>query len=297
MVTLPRGDGNLEPVGADLKAETMVGVLQEAGFALVSSDENQINTPTSRPRQPSAKGHQIDFMAVKRAVHGRAVRHVDSHVSIDGDHDAVTCALTIAGKSRGSQKKTDTRPREVVSEIPAQHTMTQGHFMHLADTFTNPRKGAAYRDPPEKVLYKRAKVSRDKQAWKQAHQARRGARARWETAGLERALDGDWREVGYLRVRESKGWEANFACAMAEKDADPHEAIHTHFRDIFAKGESIEGLVESEVGPSPDITIGELPAAASKSKKGKAVGSDRTSAELLRHLLKNRPLQKLSGSG
>ena len=275
-------------VGGNLKAESMVGQLQEKGFSIVSPVEGMFHTPTSRPRKPGAVGHQIDFLAVKHAAADRAVIRVDSYVSIDGDHDIVECKLDVQKQRGGCKKKTDTRPRVVVGEIPPQEMMSQERIKHLAQTHTKPRAGTAYRDPSHVVdLFRAAKHSHSKEDWKRAHKARREARSKWEAARLERALQGDWREVGYLRTRERRGWEAEFACAMAAKDVDPHEAVHEHLSGIFAKGEPVDNLMPQIVAPSPEITIDELRRACGKSKKGKAVGHDKTSAELLHHLMRD----------
>ena len=171
-----------------------------------------------------------------------------------------------AGATPG-EEKTDTKAH---TESPQTH-MSQELLQHLESTHTKPHTGSAYKDPGHsKELYQRAKRSNTKQAWKAAHKARRESRASWETCRLERALKGDWKEVGYLRTRGNRGWETEFACNMAEKDVDPHQAIHEHLSTISAQGEKIDDLIPRR------CSCPRRRRACNKSKKGKAVGQDKT---------------------
>ena len=86
--------------------------------------ENQFQTPTSRPRREGVCGHQIDFVAVKHVHAENVTVHVDSFMSIDGDHDFVS-TLVATNRRRQKRERVDTRPQRVVGHIPPQTELTQ----------------------------------------------------------------------------------------------------------------------------------------------------------------------------
>ena len=279
--------GHVVPYGEDLKADNMLGTLSERGFRVVGPPPEQFHAPTSRPRREGSVGHQIDFLAVKHA-HMPAVHiHVDSFKSIDGDHDFVSGRLTTE-HARRRVKRVDTRPRRVTEQIPTQTVLDQTTMVQLAEQYTQPRQSRGYRDPPDvKVLFQMAKHGGQKSDWKQAQAARRRARAKWAQAQLDRAVEGDWKEIRRLRPGQHRHWEATFACNMAEQNREPHRAIHEHLAGIFQAGPDVSDLVDVEVTESPEVTDEEILVGVGKAKGGKAVGVDLTSKELLAAMVDN----------
>ena len=267
--------------GADLKADNLLGTLGEHGFGVVAPGEEQLHTPTSRPRRDGVSGHQIDFIAVKH-VHAEVAHiHVDSYKALDGDHDFVTSCLA-TGCRRQVRERVDTRPRKVVGVVPTQTYVNQEVFKELAQQYTSPHQSSGYRDPADvKTLFHMARHSRRKEDWKTALRARKRARSRWSQARLQEAVDGDWVQLKRLHGDRRKGWETSFACHMAEAQKEPHQAIHDHLEGIFGEGEDVSHLVEEEIPDSPEITEEEILVGVGKAKAGKAVGVDLTSKELL----------------
>ena len=281
-----RGLGIVTPYGEDLKAENMLGTLGGYGFEVVPPRGGQLSTPTSRPRKDGVQGHQIDFVAVKRACVDCVRVHVDSFKTIDGDHDFLSTTMHV---NRPTQRKdrVDARPRVVVDgPIPTQRTLDQTKLAALAQRYTKPKQGEGYRDPADvKTLFAIAKHGGLKEDWKKAQQARKKAKQRWDQERLEKAVSGDWAELRRLRVGRGKRWETHFACQMAESNQEPQQAIHEHLSGIFATGREVESLLEDRVLECPRITEEEVVLGVGKAKSGKAVGVDQTSKELLKGLI------------
>ena len=209
--------GEALPYGEDLKADNLLGTLREYGFGMVPPGQEQFHTPTSRPRKEGASGHQIDFLAVKHVGADVARIHVDSFKSMDGDHDFVSACLQTR-RTKPRRERVDTRPRKVVGTIPTQHVVDQVSIAALAEQYTSPHQSQGYRDPADvRTLFDMARHSCQKEDWKKAQQARRKARAQWSQNRLEQAVNGDWSQVRRLQGDRRKGWEASFACHMAEQ--------------------------------------------------------------------------------
>ena len=105
-----------------------------------------------------------------------------SFKQIGGDHERVQIRLPI-GLSGANPQVWDTRPRVVTGEIPTQPGLNQTRLEQLAVTYTAPRKGCRYRDPPEvKRAFRRARTEDTEAAWKAAQGLRRKVRDEWQQA-------------------------------------------------------------------------------------------------------------------
>ena len=134
----------------------------------------------------------------------------------------------------------------------------------LARTCTRPRKGVRYKDPQSvKALFKAARVSGSAPAWKAALKARTAARKKWEYERLVRAAEGDWQTFKELRPTKHEGWDVHFAEVQSE---DPQSTWLLSMRE----GRLHRTFEEAE-----------LKSALSGLRRGRAVGIDHTSAELL----------------
>ena len=121
-----------------------------------------------------------------------------------------------------------------------------------------------------------AKRSGTAASWKAALKKRREARKQWERDRLQRASQGDWHCFRALKPRRQEGWDVEFAGAQ---EGDPHQAVHTHLSTVY-KGQEIPDYT-TWTGDITPFTGSELRTGVAQLKRGKAVGSDLTSTELL----------------
>ncbi|CAE7809873.1 RTase, partial [Symbiodinium sp. CCMP2592] len=154
-------------------------------------------------------------------------------------------------------------------------------WLRLAAQCTRPRPSKCFRDPRAvKEAFRRAKTSRSPAAWKTALRLRREARRSWESARIRRATEGDWQAFRDETRVQATGWDLVYADAQA---CDPHQSVHQHLTEVYS-GDDLPPLPPF-VGPVQAFSIEELTKAVSQIRKGKSVGVDLTSRELLDGIL------------
>ena len=220
--------------------------------------------PTTRPRQQDRAGKQIDFLATARLGVDRVNSIPESHGVIGTDHDLLSVK---AGYRKGERRpKTDTRPRQLVTPIPAIDEITQTKLVALARRHTKPKPGSGYRDPEDvRALFRMARFSKQNDDWKKAFQARRKARYKWEQDQVASAVQGDWNAFRKVRKRTKNDWELGFADA----NDNPHTAIHNHLQSVYQSNETVQ-ICAPELEFSP-ITLDELKYAVQRGKTGVSV--------------------------
>ena len=267
---------SVEAVGQGGKGSLLLAAFSEVGVVACPPLPAHRDLPTSRPRQDSRQGHQIDVFGVSRLYCSGVAIHEDSCFMLGTDHELLQGSFVLRGKGRWDQHHTGPR---VWKGGPQQITaLDQEALERMAKTCTGPRKGQRYQDPPEvKRAFRQAKLNRSSCSWKQALSARRSARRQWEADRLRRATQGDWQAYRGLSRQGRVGWDQSFAEAQ---DQDPHKVAHEHFQQIFAG----KGLprVPPLTGNCRAFSAGELEVALGQLKTGKSVGVDLTSTELLR---------------
>ena len=149
----------------------------------------------------------------------------------------------------------------------------------LAKQCTKPKPSSAYQDSEEtKDAFAQARRLRTGEAWTRARSLRKKARRLWEQQRLVNATSGNWSAYKDLIQRGNQGWDSCFA--EAQGDTNPHEVIHTHLEKLYTTGDVIPPLPAWD-GPVENFTLAELRFVLAQGKKGKAVGTDGTSQELL----------------
>ncbi|CAE7202627.1 unnamed protein product [Symbiodinium sp. CCMP2592] len=268
------GEGITE-VAKEGKSNILHKVLVERGLSMVPPSQSQLQTPTSRPRQEGRQGQCIDIMAVKHMrVHAWNI-HEESFMTIGTDHELTEGSFVVDG--RREFPRVETKPRVWTGGVSIIESMDQGVVEDLARRCTRPVRGQGYRDPDNvRKAFKAAKASGSSAQWKSALKLRREARQQWELQRLERASQGEWHCFRALKPRRHQGWDIGFAEAQV---GDPHRVVHEHLAGVY-KG---RGVREADVwrGDVRAFTMEELRLGVSQMKRGKAVGSDLTSTELL----------------
>ena len=162
--------------------------------------------------------------------------------------------------------------------------------MQLAKQHTKPKPGTRYQDPPEvKQMYREAKRQGGEAKWKAAHKARRQAHDQWQKAKLERASQRSWKDYRDLKQQQSgTTWAVHMSEEAFAAGKDPQQWTISHFRAIFTDT-SCRELPEWGRGrpASNPFDMEELELAVQNGKKGKAVGMDLTSFELLKSLMQD----------
>ena len=170
----------ITPFGVTGKTLNMLGAVQGAGYRFCQPSLQQMGTPTSRPRKSGDQGHQIDLAAYKHVTFDHLHIHVDSCYALGSDHDMVSVFFSLPTGSRPPRpQRVNTRARKVITKLPRVTEVNQQILEDLALHFTKPSAGAKYKEPPGGCWHVSACQECDRQAWKQALQARQKAWCEW----------------------------------------------------------------------------------------------------------------------
>ena len=271
------------------RADNLLAEVEGKGLQLCPPGENQWDTPTSRPRRAGARGRQIDGAAIAGAPLTCISIDEKSYAQIGGDHDRISLKLEISGRKGGPQTVA-TGPRIVTGSLPSLTEVDQDILMQLAKQHTKPKPGTRYQDPPEvKRMYREAKRQGGEAKWKAAHKARRQAHDQWQKAKLERASQRNWKDYRDLKQQQSgTTWAVHMSEEAFAAGKDPQQWTISHFRAIFTDTSCRELPKWSRGRPASNpFDMEELELAVQNGKKGKAVGMDLTSFELLKSLMQD----------
>ena len=279
--------GQLRPTTG--RADNLLAELESKGLQLCPPTQSQWETPTSRPRRAGARGRQIDGAAI----HGAPLPHTTieekSYTHIGGDHDRLYLKLELAPKGR-VLTTVATGPRILTGSLPSLPEIDQEELMKLARSHTRPKPGARYKDPAEvKQRYLEAKRLGGEARWKAAHKARRQARDKWHKEKLIRASQRNWKDYKDLRQQQSGAtWAVHMSEEAYAAGKDPQEWTISHFRAIFTDPTGRDLPAWTRARPQSDpFSMEELEMAVQNGKKGKSVGMDLTSFELLKGLMQD----------
>ena len=272
--------GGITEVPKEGKGGIFHKVITEKGFVVGTPEPAQLHTSTSRPRQEHRQGQCIDIMCYKGVRSKGWHVWVDSYMKLGTDHEL--CQSRHVLDEHREYHRHETRPRVWVGGVSQIDRMDQAYIEHLAVTCTKPKSGQGYKDTQAiKQAFRMAKRSGSSAQWKQALKMRKQARQAWERDRLIRASEGDWQSFRALKPRRQTGWDLGFAEAQ---DEDPHQVVHRHLLQVYG-GEDLPDRPGRIVGDVQAFTIEELRLGVSQMKTGKAVGADKTSAELIYGLM------------
>ncbi|CAE7410353.1 unnamed protein product [Symbiodinium sp. KB8] len=253
-------------------------ILQEMprNIELIPHGDSQVDTPTSQPRQQERQGRLIDFLAGAR-VTTRAVRvHVGSHKVLGTDHELIATELLL-GRLKG-RRRPETKPRVLTKKLPTIVEVDQHELERLAKEYTKVKGGEGYKDPPSvKALFEMARFSRLAEDWKRAFAERRREKKAHQERQVQRVAEGDWSGYRKLKMKKGGDWECHFA---ESQEGDPHKSIHDHLESIYGSTPPTLNDFEPE-GVFQPILPEELQEAVKQGKRGKSVGEDGTSLELI----------------
>ena len=242
--------------------------------------EQQLHTPTSRPRQGDKQGQCIDVMAYGALRCSSWHIHVDSFRCVGSDHER--CESVFCVDAEKQTRRHETRPREWIGGVENIQGLDQARMEELATKCTRPMPGHSYKDSKEvKQAFPEAKRQGTAGSWKHALKLCKEARRKWEWERLVRVGEGEWHSVKALKPKREDGWDVGFADAQ---ETDPHQAVHEHLSSVYAGRES-DLPPQVWTGEVRAFTQEELTEGLKYLKRGKAVGEDKTSSELLYGLM------------
>ncbi|CAE7233474.1 unnamed protein product [Symbiodinium sp. CCMP2592] len=269
----------VDAVAKEGKGHILHKILMERGLKLGVPQPDQFLTPTSRPRDSKRQGQCVDVMSFKGIRFQSWHIHVDSHMKVGTDHEM--CESVFKVRIQREHPRHETCPREWTGGLESVEHLDQEAVEAMAKAHTRPKGGHGYKDPDEvKQAFKTAKRSGTAASWKAALKKRKEARKAWEWERLVRASEGEWHSFKALKPRRQEGWDVTFAEAQV---GDPHEVIHKHLSEVY-KGPELPAA-ETWTGDIRVFTVEELRVGVSQMKRGKAVGSDLTSTELVLGLM------------
>ncbi|CAE7662879.1 unnamed protein product [Symbiodinium sp. CCMP2456] len=269
-------EGEVVAVGKDGKANELLGQLDRRGLRLDSPPPEQYRVPTSRPRQDGREGNIIDYMGSCRIVCCGLRVHVDSCHVLGTDHELLEGTYEV--RATRKMERYDTRARTWTGSLPVVHHVDQDTLVRWARTYTRPKQGLGYRDPPGvKRAVQLARFAKTRKTWTEVRRLRKIARQAWEADRIKRASHGDWKAIRSLRPQSGYGWQQDFADAS---ENDPHNRVHKHLAEVY-RGPGVAPNSGVFTGPTQAFTVEELDVALGQMQGGKAVGVDATSKELL----------------
>ena len=268
--------GDLRATARTGKSNQFLNQFAARDLQPVAHSEEQMEVPTSRPRQQDRQGRIIDLIASARVMTKETEVHVNSHKVLGTDHELISTKVVFAGvKGRG---RPNTKPRVVTKAIPEILELDQQEMVKLAKEHTGVKPGAGYKDPPSvKALFNMARFSKCADDWKKAFAERRKEKTKHKQNLVEAVAKGEW--SGYRKLKSGKTveWECHFA---ESQEGDPHKSIHEHLEGIY--GNSPPDLTDFQPeGSFEPISPEELQTAIQQGKRGKSVGEDGTSLELV----------------
>ena len=159
--------------------------------------------------------------------------------------------------------------------------LDQQALVDLAKRCTKPKPSVAYKDSKRtKDALKHARVTKSREAWKQALALRRVDRRQWELDRLRKASQCAWAHFQDVKAPGQGSWDLEFADAQVQ---DPHVVVAEHLSSVY-KGEPVQpGIVPTHAASG--FTVQEVRQAVSQMSKNKSVGVDLTSRELFEGLL------------
>ncbi|CAE7579342.1 RTase [Symbiodinium sp. CCMP2592] len=266
--------------GLDGKAILLLDVLFQKGLLTVPPSSEQQHLPTSRPRQVGREGSRIDLFASRGLLQQGLTIFEDSCFSLGTDHELQEGCFSIKGQR--IYRRPQTRARVWTGGIDSVEGLNQATLQQLAKTCTKPKPGNSFRDSHDtKLAFRRARVSKSKEAWKAALMSRRADRKKWEADRLFRASQCDWSRFKELRAEgQGTAWDEGFADSQA---GDPHMVVESFLSNLY-KGEKVQ-LVTEPQGEVRGFTVEEVRVAVSQLKRGKSVGNDLTGRELFEGIL------------
>ena len=268
--------------------------MAEAGLQQAVPMKPQMHLATFHSRKNTVKSTQIDGAFASGQDVMQIVIKEGSRLEVGTDHDRVEMDVGLPGGGTSVGKKNrGGGPRVVVSEPPPQQHISQHCLKQLACKHTRPLSlGPSFRpSPATTVLKEMAKEGQTAEAWKTYRVALRKEKAQWRETRIEKAC-ADWRLYKAL-TKPKKQWGEQY---MASADTeDPVGQIKEHFESIFHGKEAEEEMKQmedlmSKLGGGRDtepFTEEEVARAIGKGKRGKAVGPDGVSTELLQALTRD----------
>ncbi|CAE7040418.1 unnamed protein product, partial [Symbiodinium sp. CCMP2456] len=228
-------------------------------------------------RQEGRQGRQIDTVGARRLRTEGVTIFRDSYLTLGTDHELLCSSFRIV-QGKGVTRF-QTKPRVWTGGPPTLEYVDQTVLENLAAKCTRPQPSHAYRDPQAvKDLFRAAKSSKTRNAWKTALASRKAARQQWERQRESRALQGDWKAFQQSKVQAKQGWEIDFADRQSR---DPHDVVHDHLSGIYkGQGSDIQPVYDTSQEVTA-FTVEELQTALGQLKGSKSVGRDLTSKELL----------------
>ncbi|CAE7196595.1 unnamed protein product [Symbiodinium sp. CCMP2592] len=192
------------------------------GLHFLPPGRDQLEIPTSRPRQENREGQCIDILLGKLSS-CRGVRVcVDSFMCLGTDHELVVGSFAFPGEK--VHHRHDSCPRILNKPIGQIDHLDQQVLTDLARTHTRPVQGCSYKDTKEvKLAFREAKRRGTAELWKTALKLRKSARQEWEKDRLRRASQGDWASFKALKPSRQAGWDVAYAEVQT---VDPHESVH-----------------------------------------------------------------------
>ena len=261
--------------GNDGKALLFLGLLFQQGLLTAAPSRAQQALPTSRPRQEAKTGSRIDLFA-SRGLLQRGVRiFPESCLSLGTDHDLQEGCFALRGTRAVSRPPT--RARVWVGGVDKIDRLDQQALVDLAKRCTKPKPSVAYKDSKRtKDALKHARVTKSREAWKQALALRRVDRRQWELDRLRKASQCAWAHFQDVKAPGQGSWDLEFADAQVQ---DPHVTC----RQCTRVSQCSRGIVPTHAASG--FTVQEVRQAVSQMSKNKSVGVDLTSRELFEGLL------------
>ena len=264
----------------------------ERGLEQVAPDEQDMRKPTFVSRKQGVAATQIDGMFCARCLTLPLRIHTDSRHEVGTDHERIAGEIVFRGKRVRQAKVAVGGPRQLTSVPPPQSEINDEKLADLAKQHTKMASlGPKFRMSDEaRRLPGVAKTQRTPQAWKDYLSRLRGDKQQWKAERVERAAY-DWGAYKQM-TRNRVSWAEGYMISSTSED--PEREIVKHFKEVFHDADRVETVQQlQEIAQAVEapvvtpFTCREVVVAFHQGKRGKAVGPDGVSLELLLALIEN----------
>eukprot|EP00439_Symbiodinium_sp_Y106_P025927 s5075_g3.t1 len=277
---LDSGSSNL-----NVLSEQLLGL----GIRAIAPSPSLWTAATHFPRDTRRRGRQIDIAWSRLLMHTPVQIDQQRRHVIGTDHALLFC--DVFGGRVCFRWGNDSRPRYMLKDIPAEILVDSNDLKELARKCTGPRRGGAYRDPPEVLsAIQDARWDNTKQKWKRVHRLRRQAKRAWESSRTTAILQGDWMQYRALQreKRRKTGWWGGLLRETSSADLTKQVQRHLEAKLVNEFGQDWDELLQTQIDlimPRDEFegfTLLDLREVVHEMKPHSAVGPDGVSVSFLR---------------
>ena len=273
------------PGGVSSKLHNVLSNLASKNLDVIPQVDHSACTHWTR--KLCSVGSQIDIVATNKRARCTEVEVISGSRAIVGtDHEQLTARILL---QHGTvKKKRSGGPRVMTAELSAVPDLQHASLVDLSRRFTKPAPSQKFvPSNAVRVLGRVARNSRRPDDWIRYMRELREERVAWRHKKWDEAST-NWKSYKWAKKARASSWQPGFG---AHQEGHPLTALEEHFTKVFTKHAA--GEIDSQLnllrcrveGDSPHLSEREVAEAVAAGRRGRAVGEDLVSQELLQAII------------